>query len=105
MKAAENVEFAEGDAEYAAYDPEENPEILAVWLVDANGKKVDDAAKAKGIAFDINNFEWDKVYNYLATYETKYLDVNFHLELTTVDRKHDPIVITLKDHYFDVNGE
>lgn len=105
VKAAENIEFAEGDAEYAAYDPEENPEILAVWLVDANGKKVDDAAKAKGIAFDINNFEWDKVYNYLATYETKYLDVNFHLELTTVDRKHDPIVITLKDHYFDVNGE
>lgn len=99
------AQFAEDDAEYVAYDPENNPEILAVWLVDENGKKVTDAAKAKGLAFDINNFEWDKHYDYAATFETDYLDINFKLELTTVDRKHDPIVIALADHYFDVNGE
>lgn len=106
IKAAKEgtAQFAEGDAEPAEYDAEANPEILAVWLVDENGKKVTDAAKAKGLAFDINNFEWAKVYNYLATFETDYLDINFKLELTTIDRKHDPIQITLSDHFFDVNG-
>ncbi|MBQ1913298.1 MAG: hypothetical protein II171_07045 [Bacteroidales bacterium] len=99
------AQFAEDDAEFVAYNAEENPEILAVWLVDENGKKVTDASKAKGLAFDINNFEWDKHYDYAATFETDYLDINFKLELTTIDRKHDPIVIALADHYFDVNGE
>jgi len=96
--------FAEGDDTPAAYDAED-PQILAVWLVDKDGKKVTDAAKAVGLAFDIDNFEWDKVYTYLATFETDYLDINFKLELTTIDRKHDPIVITLADHYFDINGD
>ena len=83
-------------------DEETGEEVDVTESVVIDGVAITEDGK---LTINISNFEWDKVYTVVATYELEAATITVNGTITTIDRNREKVVLGPYEHTFVVNGD